>query len=859
MAMGHRRPDRQTRQLCRLLLESLEGRCVPSTVTNLNDSGDGSLRQAILDTPAGGKVHFQPGLTGRITLTSGELAIGRDLTIDGPGASVITVSGNHASRIFDIIANPTVAISGLTIGDGFETESGGGIQNFGTLVLTNSTLTDNSASLSSGVSGGAIDSLGTLTVSGCTFTGNSAIGSSGLTGGAGFGGGIASVGALSVTGCTLSDNVASGPILSPGGGGGIDSSGTLTLTYSFLQGNSANLGGGVYATGGMVNVTDTIFDSNSALNGGGINNTHAMLTVRDSILTGNTTSQFGGGIFNDGTLTLLGTTLHGNGGRSGSSILGGGINNAGTLIATRSTLSDNFASGGGAGAGGGIFSNDTATLTDCTLIDNSANFVDAGSGIGGGIDNAGGMLSLTACALIGNTAASFGGGIDNPHAANDHLVTVIDCIFSGNSARGAFNAAAGGIYNGGLLALTDTTLDGNFANQNGGGIDNDGGTVTVTGCTLSGNSANTFAGGGIYNQGTLTLTDSTLSGNSMTGGAGGGIYNVRALTLTGCTVSGNSAAGGGGIANAGSGTIGIRNTILAGNQASTSRDVSGSLNSQGYNLIGDGTGGSGFVGTDLVGAADMPIDPMLGPLQDNGGPTFTTVLASGSPALDAGDPAELGTADQRGVFRSGGVNIGAYQASASRLVLTAPDTVASGVPFDLSVAAVDPFGQAAVGYTGTVTFSSSDNDPAVVLPPHYTFTLADAGTVVFLGGVTLITEGDQTITATDTSDGTITGTATVTVTSGNAPRLAWTVARGPATPGAVPAQPSNRQAARETSEGQAARSEAASVPVTLATAQHAADSVFAGWDIVPDGLALNWSYRFSEEGGRTQTPSTCSR
>jgi hypothetical protein len=174
-------------------------------------------------------------------------------------------------------------------------------------------------------------------------------------------------------------------------------------------------------------------------------------------------------------------------------------------------------------------------------------------------------------------------------------------------------------------------------------------------------------------------------------------------------------------------------------------------------------------------------------------------------------------------------------------LLTAPATVPAGVPFDLTVMAVDPFGQAAVGYTGTVTFSSSDGDPAVVLPSDYTFTVADAGMVGFPGGVTLITEGDQTITATDTSDGTITGTATVTVTSGNAPRLAWTVARGPATPGTVPAQPSNRQSARETSEGQPARSEAASVPVPLAMARHAQDAVFAGWDTTTDGLALNWT------------------
>jgi hypothetical protein len=211
------------------------------------------------------------------------------------------------------------------------------------------------------------------------------------------------------------------------------------------------------------------------------------------------------------------------------------------------------------------------------------------------------------------------------------------------------------------------------------------------------------------------------------------------------------------------------NTILAGNSAATSPDVSGALNSQGYNLIGDGTGGSGFDPTDQVGTSANPIDPMLGPLQGNGGPTQTMALLPGSPALNAGDPAQLGTADQRGVVRSGGVNIGAYQASATALVLAAPDTGEAGVPFDLTVTAVDPFGQVAVGYTGTVTFSTSDPDPNVVLPADYTFQPGDAGQVTFPGGVVLITPGQQTVTATDTANTTIAGTVAVSVSGPSPP------------------------------------------------------------------------------------------
>jgi hypothetical protein len=134
-------------------LEHLEDRAVPSTVTTLGDSGTGSLRDAILNTPAGGTVDFQPGLTGTITLTSGELAVGKDLTITGPGAGVITVSGNHASRVFDITAG-SVAISGLTVADGFDVADngggridigGGGIANQGQMTITNCVISGNTS------------------------------------------------------------------------------------------------------------------------------------------------------------------------------------------------------------------------------------------------------------------------------------------------------------------------------------------------------------------------------------------------------------------------------------------------------------------------------------------------------------------------------------------------------------------------------------------------------------------------------------------------------------------------------------------------------------------------------------------
>jgi hypothetical protein len=212
----------------------------------------------------------------------------------------------------------------------------------------------------------------------------------------------------------------------------------------------------------------------------------------------------------------------------------------------------------------------------------------------------------------------------------------------------------------------------------------------------------------------------------------------------------------------------LRDTVVARNTGpgGAASDIYGPLGSgaatSSYNLIG--TGGSGGlvdgVKHNQVGVAD----PGLGPLQDHGGPTRTMALLPGSPALNAGDPAQLGVADQRGVVRSGGVNIGAYQASATALVVTAPAAVTAGVSFDVTVTAVDPFGQVAVGYTGTVDLYSTD-DQAPFLGEH-AFTLADAGQYTF-AGMTLYTGGPQTLYAFD--DGGLFGSADLTVSAPGVP------------------------------------------------------------------------------------------
>jgi hypothetical protein len=688
---------RRTTASFRPAIEALETRNLLSTylVDHLTDDlvGEGlsgSLRYCITNAADGDDIEF--GVSGTIRLGGALPALTQSITLTGPGANAVIVSGNNTSRVFNIAATATVAISGLTIADGHVDirSDGGGIFNAGALTVTDS-----------------------------AFSGN-------------FG----------------------------GGGGGIYNMGTLAFANCTFTGNSAGSGGSLFNDQGLVTVADSAFTSNSAVAGGGIYCGSGMVTVIDSTLNGNSASGEaggGGGIYNVGTLIVTGSFLSDNSANTNS---GGGIANflLGTATVTDSTLGGNSAFNGGA-----IANSATMTITGSALSDNHA----VGGGAGGGIFNdILGMLTVTNSTLIGNSASGSagGGGILN----NQGTATVAESTFSGNHALfgGAIDGRGSGTR--GTVTITDSTLTANSATTDGGAIDNFfGGTLTVANSTLSGNSA--AAGGAIYVRptSTATVTNSTLAGNSA--GTGGGIDNEGgALTLTDSTLSGNSATTTcGGLDQAGSGTTTVGNTVVAGNTAPSSPDVSGSLASQGYNLIGDGTGASGFAGSDLVGTPDSPIDPLLGPLEDNGGPTQTIALLPASPALNAGDPAQLSTGDQRGVVRTGAVNIGAYQASATGFVLTAPDTGQAGLPFDVTVTAVDPFGQVAVGYTGTVTFSSTDPDPGVVLPADYAFTLDNGGVHTFtdtgLGETTLVSAGNQMLMVTDTADNTITGTAIITV------------------------------------------------------------------------------------------------
>jgi len=280
---------------------------------------------------------------------------------------------------------------------------------------------------------------------------------------------------------------------------------------------------------------------------------------------------------------------------------------------------------------------------------------------------------------------------------------------------------------------------------------------------------------------TLTIINSTVSANKATGSGvaaeggyaqGGGLSVTTSLTLTSVTVAENSVTGiytgtGTGPASASGGgvwtpTASVSNSIVALNQRTgttgAGADVAGAIASQGYNLIGTADGSTGWVATDQKGTDASRLNPGLGPLQDNGGDTYTYALLPGSHALNAGDPALAGTTDQRGVVRGSLVNIGAYQATATAIVVQAPDTVTAGEPFDVVILLVDDFGQVAIGYTGTIHLTSTD--PSAPDLGSYDLSPSDAGQVTF-SGVIQYTTGTQTLTA---DDGSLSGSLDVMVT-----------------------------------------------------------------------------------------------
>jgi CSLREA domain-containing protein len=419
-----------------------------------------------------------------------------------------------------------------------------------------------------------------------------------------------------------------------------------------------------------------------------------------------------------------------------------------------------------------VNTNSLLSLTNSNISDNTT------TSIGGGINNKG-TLKLTNTSVSDNTANS-GGGIYNLG-----ILGLTKSSVSGNTAT----SDSGGIYNGGTLSLTKSSVSGNTATSIGGGIysNND---FKLTNSTVSNNTANN--GGGIYNGeqyailrlGTATLSNSTVSGNKALED-GGGIYNFNELSLINSTITNNTAdSNGDGVGNGGGvlssesdtysgGLTVVGNTIIAGNFDKSSSgninpDVSGTtFRDSGNNLIGNQTGSTGFTTSTLVGTNASPIDPKLGLLQNNGGATLTHALLTGSPAINAGNNSLVATnvtTDQRGagfnrIFNNT-VDIGAYEVQSPITPLPVnTDTVVTNTNDSGAGSLRQALLNAnATAGADTITFAGSvftDATPDIITLTSGQLTISDDVTIVGIGASKLTVSGNNASSVLE-----ITGTGT---------------------------------------------------------------------------------------------------
>jgi hypothetical protein len=406
----------------------------------------------------------------------------------------------------------------------------------------------------------------------------------------------------------------------------IHAAGTVTVCNE-TNFDAALSGGGTvtFTCDGTITITatknisvDTILDVTGhtvAISG---NNAVRLFTVNPvvnfavyNLTLANGRSTNGGAIYNSGTLVLSNSTFSGNSVSNSASGLGGAIyNNLGTVTAISSSFSSNNCRGGDGANGVG-----PAPV---------GNGLPGNAGAGGAIYNNAGNLNVTNCTFVGNTATGGRGG----NGGDGFLSFSAGNGGAGGSASGGGISSAAGI----LTIVNSTFLSNNCTGGNGGnpGTGGAGGGVRGNGGDGSGGAVN-------HNGVTAVLINATFFGNGCTGGTG----NTNGNRL------------GGNIRNNSTGSLTLKNTIVA-------------YSSSGTNASGTITDGGNNISTDLscnftnIGSTNNT-DPRLGPLADNGGPTLTKALLQNSPAIDAGNDAVSLPTDQRGVARYGISDIGAFE------------------------------------------------------------------------------------------------------------------------------------------------------------------------------------------------------
>jgi hypothetical protein len=622
-----------------------ELRAATFVVSSTSDSGSGSLRQAILDANAvfGGDIVFS-NVTGTITLLSQLPTIATSISITGPGAKSLKLSGSSTSRVFAVTGY--LKLTGVTVANG--KVYGGNGSNAPATIDYNGRNGFNGGD----ATGGALYNQGTTYVFDCSFLTNNAaggnggngsggahLGGDGGNGGGGYGGAIYNLNTLVLSNCTFTGNSVTN------GTGGVGGAGA-TLGPGHGGGGGLAAGGAIYnAANQTVTLFNCTFNNNflragHSAGGGPFDGYNGVLGKAGG-------SAWGGAICNLGTSHLLNSTFNGNTVTGGNGGQGGDANGR----------QGGNGGAGGAGYGAGLYNSGFADLTNCTFSGNTAL-----SGIG----------SVGGAGVLGSGYGGPGGSAAGAAIYNAATANMMNCTFSTNSVRAGSSASGapfdgydgatgtpgasawgGAIYNSGANTILNCTF---YSNTATGGKAGNGGVANGHYGGKGGNGGHGY-GGSLGNNGFLEIANCTFSSGTAFGGTNG---------LGG---SGSLGAGSGGSIGAGhganvannSGTFNFKNSILA--TTTNGANAYGAILDQGNNISSDGS--PVFTQT----TSHNYLNPKLSALANHGGFTDTMALLAGSPAIDAGTSLGAPATDQRGVSRPQG---GAADIGAVESVIAAP-------------------------------------------------------------------------------------------------------------------------------------------------------------------------------------------
>lgn len=500
--------------------------------------------------------------------------------------------------------------------------------------------------------------------------------------------------------------------------GDLDVTGTTPLTIMGAGVNATSINGAQLqdrilhvVAGATVTIEDLTITGAHAPNGAA-GTPGSPFPPPDGTAPGNGQPGFpGGGIRNEGTLSLSGVAVTNNTAGSG----GGGA--TGFALGPTPLDGGEGTPGGAAGAGGGIYNDAPGTLhlTDVTVSGNVAGdgghggaggpgpgtaFGGAGAnggccGDGGGIDNAGGTVTITDSTFSGNHAGAGGAGGAGGLSSS---------AFGGAGGQGQGGSSGGAIATtGGSISITDSTLSGNFAGAGGNGGNGGGSALTsAVSSKKGGDAGNGSAGGALFVSGsaTATLKDVTIADNRVgSPGTPGSASAGDSKSLPGLP---GAAAFGGGVYVSTTPAATVSNTLLSDNELG---NCAGNLADGTHNLSFGVSAGcpSGFA----IG------DPKLGPLQDNGGPTFTRSLQAGSAAIDQGG--SCAASDERGLPRPSGpaCDIGAYEVTPPGVTgVTSSAVTSTGATITASVTANQASASVTIDFGTTTAYGSTVTAPS---------------------------------------------------------------------------------------------------------------------------------------------------